>query len=163
MEQPVAGAPMSSSGRAVGFAAGALVGALLTSLSSRDAAPTAPLRMLPAMAHRPVAAAAAADDARAASPSAPSKRRSRPRRPRGHHGTAALPQPQPAADMATERHARTHGPFYGDLERAGEFERCVRTVSRGGELVLLHGDGNRLRMVVNLIACLLYTSPSPRD
>ena len=48
--------------------------------------------------------------------------------------------------------ARTHGPYYGDLEAAGELEKAIEVVSRRGELVLLHGDHLRLRMLVNLIA-----------
>ena len=31
----------------------------------------------------------------------------------------------------------------GDLERTGEFRRMVRMVSKGGEIVLLHGDFHR--------------------
>lgn len=50
--------------------------------------------------------------------------------------------------------AMTRGPYYGDLEAPGEFRRMVRTVSVGGEIVLLHGDFHRLRMLVNLIANL---------
>ena len=48
--------------------------------------------------------------------------------------------------------ARTLGPYYGDLEGPGELERAVRLVSAGGELVLLHGNEFRLRMLVNLVA-----------
>ena len=58
------------------------------------------------------------------------------------------------AQSKAEPDAYTRGPYYGDLEQAGEFDRCVRTVSWRGELVLLHGDGNRLRMIINLIANL---------
>ena len=50
--------------------------------------------------------------------------------------------------------ARTRGPYYGDIDAPGEFERCVRTVSHDGEIVVLHGDAKRLRMLVNLIANL---------
>ena len=50
--------------------------------------------------------------------------------------------------------ARTRGPYYGDLEARGEFRRMIRTVAVGGEIVLLHGDFHRLRMLVNLIANL---------
>ena len=48
--------------------------------------------------------------------------------------------------------ARTLGPYYGDLEGPGELERAVRLVSAAGELVLLHGNEFRLRMLVNLVA-----------
>ena len=50
--------------------------------------------------------------------------------------------------------ARTNGPFYGDLHEPGELARAVRLVSRRREIVLLHGDGGRLRMLVNLVANL---------
>ena len=63
------------------------------------------------------------------------------------HRQAALSPPR-GAD------AWTRGPYYGDLESPGEFDRMVRTVSVGGEIVLLHGDFHRLRMLVNLIANL---------
>lgn len=48
--------------------------------------------------------------------------------------------------------ARTLGPYYGDLEGKGELERAVRLTAASGELVLLHGNENRLRMLVNLVA-----------
>ncbi|KAL1523032.1 hypothetical protein AB1Y20_017994 [Prymnesium parvum] len=50
--------------------------------------------------------------------------------------------------------ARTNGPFYGDIHLDGELERAVRLISRRGEIVLLHGDAGRLRMLVNLVANL---------
>ena len=70
--------------------------------------------------------------------------------PAGH----LQPRPSHGRTQRNGREARTHGPFYGDLEGDGEFERSVRMVSRHGELVLLHGDSHRLRMVVNLVANL---------
>ena len=59
---------------------------------------------------------------------------------------AALPGP------GTRDGARTLGPYYGDLEGPDELERAVRLVSSEGELVLLHGNEFRLRMLVNLVA-----------
>lgn len=50
--------------------------------------------------------------------------------------------------------ARTLGPYYGDLEEPGELDRAVRLVSSKREIVLIHGDRNRLRMLVNLVANL---------
>lgn len=58
----------------------------------------------------------------------------------------------PAALPGTRDGARTLGPYYGDLEGPGELERAVRLVSAGGDLVLLHGNEFRLRMLVNLVA-----------
>lgn len=49
---------------------------------------------------------------------------------------------------------RTRGPYYGDLEGDGEFLRMVSAVSRAGEIVLLHGDHRRARMLINLVAGL---------
>ena len=69
----------------------------------------------------------------------------------GHHKEIDEMQPR---RKRTPSEAFTRGPYYGDLEQPGEFERMVRTMSSRGELVLLHGDGNRLRMIVNLIANL---------
>ena len=71
-------------------------------------------------------------------------------------------RPKRSADARTveprgargEGGARTRGPYYGDVEQPGELERMVRLVSSGGELVLLHGDEHRLRMIVNLVAQL---------
>ena len=60
--------------------------------------------------------------------------------------------PVPAALPGTQGGARTLGPYYGDLEGPGELERAVRLVSSDGELVLLHGNEFRLRMLVNLVA-----------
>ena len=60
--------------------------------------------------------------------------------------------PVPAALPGTQGGARTLGPYYGDLEGPGELERAVRLVSSEGELVLLHGNEFRLRMLVNLVA-----------
>ena len=49
--------------------------------------------------------------------------------------------------------ARTLGPYYGDLEAPGEFERMIRTAAlHSREIIVLHGDAHRLRMLVNLIA-----------
>ena len=59
---------------------------------------------------------------------------------------------QPEKIRGTDAHTR--GPYYGDLEAPGEFRRMINTVSVGGEIVLLHGDFHRLRMLVNLIANL---------
>lgn len=50
--------------------------------------------------------------------------------------------------------ARTNGPFYGDLNQKGELERAVRLVQWRGEIILLHGDAGRFRMLVNLVANL---------
>ena len=66
-----------------------------------------------------------------------------------HRPTSA---PVPAARSGTQDGARTLGPYYGDLEGPGELERAVRLVSSEGELVLLHGNEFRLRMLVNLVA-----------
>ena len=63
--------------------------------------------------------------------------------------------PSPAAASAhSDLYARTNGPYYGDLHRDGELQRAIKLVSRGGEIVLLHGDAGRLRMLVNLVANL---------
>ena len=67
------------------------------------------------------------------------------------HGLTGAPVPAALAG-AQDGGARTLGPYYGDLEGPGELERAVRLVSAGGELVLLHGNEFRLRMLVNLVA-----------
>lgn len=59
-----------------------------------------------------------------------------------------------SADHSRIAYARTNGPFYGDLHLDGELERAVRLISRRGEVVLLHGDTSRFRMLVNLVANL---------
>lgn len=67
---------------------------------------------------------------------------------RGQVSTTA----QPPQQQGEAWEAHTRGPYYGDLEQHGELARMIRTVSRSGEIVLLHGDSHRLRMLVNLIA-----------
>ena len=56
--------------------------------------------------------------------------------------------------MALPATPRTRGAFYGDLEAPGALERMVRTTSLRGELVLLHGNSKRRRLLLNLIAQL---------
>ena len=81
------------------------------------------------------------------------------------HAAAASAASNAAAHAAARRHerggmsadplangARTLGPYYGDLEDKGELERAVRLTAASGELVLLHGNENRLRMLINLVA-----------
>ena len=48
--------------------------------------------------------------------------------------------------------AFTRGPYYGDLEGPGEFDLALRTVSLANEVILIHGNEKRLRLLVNLIA-----------
>ena len=90
--------------------------------------------------------------------------------PSSSRAEAFVPAPRPIRSVAArtpatveqggprgaggEDDARTRGPYYGDVEQPGELERMVRLVSLNGELVLLHGDENRLRMIVNLVAQL---------
>ena len=48
--------------------------------------------------------------------------------------------------------AFTRGPYYGDLEGPGEFDLALRTVGLANEVILIHGNEKRLRLLVNLIA-----------
>ena len=51
--------------------------------------------------------------------------------------------------------ARTAGPYYGSIDGAS-LQTAVNTIAgpSGGEIILLHGDKRRLRLMVNLIAQL---------
>ena len=48
--------------------------------------------------------------------------------------------------------AYTHGPFYGDLEAPGALQSAINLVSRKGQLILIHGNERRHRLLVNLVA-----------
>ena len=50
--------------------------------------------------------------------------------------------------------ARTRGPYYADLEAPGALDEALRVVSDGSEVVLLHGNEYRARMLINLVAQL---------
>ena len=50
--------------------------------------------------------------------------------------------------------AHTRGPFYGDVDAPGGLARALSAVTVGGELILLHADVRRLRLLVNLIVQL---------
>ena len=43
-------------------------------------------------------------------------------------------------------------PIFGDLQSPGALRQAVQSTSRSGELVLLHADKRRLRLLVNLVA-----------
>eukprot|EP00966_Prymnesium_polylepis_P106313 2462444-Prymnesium_polylepis.1 len=47
--------------------------------------------------------------------------------------------------------ASTRGAYYGDLDESGGLSRALSTVAVGGELILLHANARRLRLLVNLI------------
>ena len=52
--------------------------------------------------------------------------------------------------------ARTAGPYYGHIDAPGALQTAVDTIagSSGSEIILLHADKKRLRLLVNLIAQL---------
>ena len=57
---------------------------------------------------------------------------------------ARLPLPRPELPSAG------HGPY--NLDTTGALHAAVQSHSRGGELILLHADRRRLRLLLNLIA-----------
>ena len=125
---------MASRGTA-SFAGGLLVGGFVAWHAASPSVPTAPHIIHSPAFHVPSSAA----------PKLPSSSAAAPRKKR--------PLAQRTVQQAIQD-ARTLGPFYGDIAAPGEFRRMVNTVSVGGEIVLLHGDFHRLRMLVNLIANL---------
>ena len=127
---------------AVSFAVGLLLGGILTRrFTPQDS--TAPSAGLLPPAQTLVEISADTSTRRG-------RRARRPRRARQRRSYGETSSQQ----SVSVDEASTRGPYYGDLARPGELQRAVDAVSLNGELVLLHGDFHRLRMLVNLIANL---------
>ena len=137
----------------VSFVGGLLFGVLL----ARYTAPAQP--SLPGTDSSSAALIEPADDLLSPPPPRAPRRRRRvehgSRRGMDSAGKLSAPRRSSRAPVAgMEWEARTQGgPYYGDLEAPGELERMIDTVAlERREIVLLHGDAHRLRMLVNLIA-----------
>lgn len=48
----------------------------------------------------------------------------------------------------------TSSVYYGDLELPGEIERAISLTAHSSDLVLLHGNFDRLKLILNLAAQL---------